>query len=185
MQQTSKHGFLSSLKATLSKSSPTVAKATRRILIFFSLSVAIILSSCMTVREGVEHYRANIHRVSLGMSVEEFTAIFASTQREIGESNTRPTQRISRDGSIFDTYFIRSGWIPDSETTDDELTPHVFKDGKLISIGWEAVGGMKRTSHDIAREEAEIRKAEASATKINQIIGNSNKVQQSQNTETD
>lgn len=184
MQQTSKHGFLSSLKSTLYKSSPIVAKGTSKILILFSLLVAIILSSCMSVREGVDHYRSNIHRVSLGMSVEEFSSIFDSTQREIGEFNTRPTQRISRDGSIYDTYYIRSGWIPDSETTDDELTPHVFKDGKLISIGWQAVGGMKRTSRDIAREEAEIRKAEASATKINQVIDNSNKVQQSQNTET-
>ena len=28
-------------------------------------------------------------------------------------------------------------------TTDDEFTPYIFEDGKLIAIGWHILGGPK------------------------------------------
>ena len=80
-------------------------------------------------------------------------------------SKKSPT-RYTENGSIYDVYYVRTGRIPDGATTDDEFTPYVFKDGVLAEIGWEYLGGPKRTSVDVAKEYAEIRKAQAGATKV-------------------
>jgi len=44
---------------------------------------------------------------------------------------------------LVEIYFMRSGWQPDGLTTDDEFTPYIFHDGKLVGIGWSMIGGSK------------------------------------------
>jgi hypothetical protein len=41
---------------------------------------------------------------------------------------------------------MRTGWVSDGLTTDDEFTPYVFTDEVLTSIGWVALGGPKTTA---------------------------------------
>ena len=47
------------------------------------------------------------------------------------------------NGNLVEIYFFRSAWQSDGLTTDDEFTPYVFKDGKLVAIGWTSIGGIK------------------------------------------
>jgi hypothetical protein len=61
------------------------------------------------------------------------------------------------DGRAADVYYARTENYPDDQVTDDELTPYVFADGKLDSIGWDALGGPK-THYDEERVAAYWRK---------------------------
>ena len=38
---------------------------------------------------------------------------------------------------------MRTGRQPDGLTTDDEFTPYIFNNGKLVGIGWHLIGGPK------------------------------------------
>ena len=52
-----------------------------------------------------------------------------------------------------DRYYVhyhRTGWTSDGLLTDDELTPYVFKNDVLVSIGWQALGGVKTTGNAAA-----------------------------------
>ena len=51
-----------------------------------------------------------------------------------------PTKMLT-GGKPVTILYCRTGWIPDSQSTDDEYTPFVFVEGKLNAIGWEAIGG--------------------------------------------
>jgi len=44
---------------------------------------------------------------------------------------------------LIEIYFMRSGRQPDGLRTDDEFTPYVFNDGKLVGVGWQVLGGAK------------------------------------------
>jgi len=60
-------------------------------------------------------------------------------------------KRFTANNSIYDVIFVRSSWVSDGAITDDEFTPHIFQDGNLVAIGWNAIGGEKWTSKDVAR----------------------------------
>ena len=58
----------------------------------------------------------------------------------------RPTAKVKLDdGKAADVYYMRTAFYPDDQVTDDELTPYIFVDGKLDSVGWDALGGPKTT----------------------------------------
>jgi len=38
---------------------------------------------------------------------------------------------------------MRSARQPDGLTTDDEFTPYIFNDERLVRIGWQVLGGPK------------------------------------------
>lgn len=136
------------------------------------IAVAVLLSGCAatTIDSVVDHYNSVKSQISIGMELGDFLAIFDPYQSQLKNRMRKPSERFTKNGSIYDVHYIRSARIQDGETTDDEFTPYIFIDGKLAEIGWPALGGMNRTSQDIAREKAEIKKARASATKIKQHI---------------
>ena len=68
---------------------------------------------------------------------------------------------------LYEIAYIRSGNVKDDANTDDEYTPYLFQDRTLIGYGWSAVGGKKTDS-------ADIRRAEAGATKIKVEQNNNN-----------
>ena len=51
--------------------------------------------------------------------------------------------RYVKDGVNVEIIYFRSGWQPDGLVTDDEFTPYLFNDGKLVAIGWAILGGAK------------------------------------------
>lgn len=52
-----------------------------------------------------------------------------------------------KKGQVVDIYYMRINWFSDGLSTDDEFTPYVFVDDKLVAIGWKVLGGAK-TKHD-------------------------------------
>ncbi len=123
-------------------------------------------SGCATVPKAIESYYYAYEHIQLGDSKEKVLSLLKPAQSSLGAAQQKPQERFSRDGHIYDIYYARSAWIPDGETTDDEFTPYIFKDNVLTEIGWDYLGGPERTSAEVAREQAEIEKARASAARI-------------------
>jgi len=48
-----------------------------------------------------------------------------------------------KEGVLVEILYFRSGWQSDGLTTDDEFTPYLFNDGKLVAVGWAVLGGAK------------------------------------------
>ena len=48
-----------------------------------------------------------------------------------------------KEGIAVEIIYFRSGWNSDGLTTDDEFTPYIFNDDKLVAIGWQVLGGAK------------------------------------------
>jgi hypothetical protein len=126
----------------------------------------VIFTGCARIPKAVNNYYAAYDYIQLGDSREKVISLLQPAQTTLGFAERKPQERFSRDGHIYDIYYARSAYIPDGETTDDEFTPYIFKDGVLVEIGWDFLGGPKRTAAEVAREHAEVEKAEASAPKI-------------------
>jgi hypothetical protein len=134
------------------------------------LSTAVILvfllSGCGAVDKVVKEYRGLQDQIKLGDPKEKVLPLLEQNQEKLSAVHKKPPQRFTRNGHLYDVYFARSGQVPDGATTDDEFTPYVFEDGLLTEIGWDFLGGPERTAAEVAREQAEIDKARASATQI-------------------
>ena len=146
-------------------SSPTLLSIFQMKIRVYIISL-ILLTGCASVQKTVDTYSGIYEQIRLGDSKEKVLSLLKPAQSSLGVAQQKPQERFSRDGHIYDIYYARSAWIPDGETTDDEFTPYIFKDNVLIEIGWDYLGGPERTSAEIAREQAEIEKARASAARI-------------------
>jgi len=50
-------------------------------------------------------------------------------------------ERFLKDGKKYHIYFLRTSFQSDGLVTDDEFTPHIFENDKLVGIGWTYLGG--------------------------------------------
>ncbi|MCK4883206.1 MAG: DUF3192 domain-containing protein [Candidatus Omnitrophica bacterium] len=138
-------------------------------LFYFSL-VVFLMYGCTTtsdvIDEAVREYYTVQDEIKIGDSKEDVLALLELSQSHLKPVSQKPSARFTKDGSVYDIYYVRTGRVPDGQTTDDEFTPYIFENDVLIEIGWDYLGGEKRTSAEVARERVEIWKAEAGATKV-------------------
>ena len=81
--------------------------------------------------------------INLGDSKDAVLSILQPTQTALASSTTKPPGKYMKDGVLVEIYYMRTGRQPDGLTTDDEFTPYIFHDGRLVGIGWELLGGAK------------------------------------------
>lgn len=81
--------------------------------------------------------RQAIGKVHLGDSKETVLSILSAPQG-LSQLNLFKREAPSPIGIY---YLLRTNWMPDDCLTDDELTPFIFRDGILVSIGWRTVSG--------------------------------------------
>lgn len=107
--------------------------------------VALIMSSCVVspYEKTVDDYIAAAPRVSLGMSKAEVIKILNPSQRRLSSTQIKQPDMYKKDGVLVEILYFRSGWQSDGLTTDDEFTPYLFNDNKLVAKGWEILGGPK------------------------------------------
>ena len=99
---------------------------------------------CATTWEmTVNEYVAAAPRVDLGMTKQQVLEILAPTQRRLRNIEIKHPDRYIKDRVNVEILYFRSGWQSDGLTTDDEFTPYLFNDGKLVAIGWATLGGPK------------------------------------------
>ena len=118
-----------------------------RIWTLCALAIAIFASGCVSKYQlTVDEYAAVAHRINLGDSKEQVLAILEPTQSRLDSSDRKYPVLCTRQGISVEIYYFRSGWKDDFLNTDDEYTPYVFNDEKLVAIGWEALGGPRLRS---------------------------------------
>ena len=81
------------------------------------------------------------NQISLGDTKEKVIALLEPTQKYLSRGLKKRPEQFLRDGEEIYIYFARTSRQADGLTTDDEFTPYVFRSGKLVAIGWSALGG--------------------------------------------
>jgi hypothetical protein len=109
--------------------------------IIIAVVATMLMSGCVgkQIDEAVNDYESAADQIAVGNSRDEVLAILLPTQKN---PPTRTTNRTA-SGVVVEIYYIRSGKQADDLTTDDEITPYVFRDGILVSIGWNMIGKPK------------------------------------------
>ncbi len=107
----------------------------------------LLLAGCAGLvspyQQTVDDYMAAYPQVELGMNKVQIAEILTASQSRLSSSEIKQPDRYMKDGVAIDIIYYRSGWQSDGITTDDEFTPYLFNDNKLVAIGWHAIGGAK------------------------------------------
>jgi hypothetical protein len=105
------------------------------------------------VDQAIDAYHEAACSISLGDDEQRVLEVLEPTQRDLPRGARKEADRIAEGASRRDVFYFRSSRQPDGLTTDDEFTPYLFVDGKLVAIGWTALGGPRST----ARVPAEVK----------------------------
>jgi hypothetical protein len=109
--------------------------------VIFAVVATMLMAGCADkqIDEAVNDYKSAADQVAVGDSRDEVLALLLPTQKNLPLRTTNHT----KSGAWVEVYYIRTGTQADDLTTDDEITPYVFRDGVLVSIGWNMVGRPK------------------------------------------
>jgi len=106
-----------------------------------------------SINRAINNYLAVAEQVELGQSKKEVLALLLPGQESLSARQAKAPERYIDGGKLKEIYFMRSRSFSDGLVTDDEFTPYVFEDGKLVAIGWTAIGGPKTQAqprdHDV------------------------------------
>lgn len=83
------------------------------------------------------------NQVELGMTKQQVESILRPTQNLLRNTEIKQSDRYIKDSVNVGIIYYRSGWQSDGITTDDEFTPYLFNDNKLVAIGWATLQGPK------------------------------------------
>jgi len=111
----------------------------------FLLFASSLLTGCamLVIDPAIEKYEAVADQVELGDSKEKVLSLLLPTQEDLPKRYAKNHEKYIKEGVKVEIYFMRSRRQPDGLTTDDEFVPYLFNDGKLVSIGWQMLGGPK------------------------------------------
>lgn len=89
-------------------------------------------------------------QIQLGDSKEKVISILEPTRCKQSNCHRLPDVYKDEKNQTVEIYFFRSYMSGDSVITDDEWRPYKFVNGKLVAIGWSALGGPKSTNLESA-----------------------------------
>ena len=109
--------------------------------VIIAVVATMLMTGCIGGQndEAVKDYESAANQIALGDSRDEVLKILLPTQQNLPLRTTNQTE----SGAIVEIYYIRSGRQADDLSTGEEITPYVFRDGKLVSIGRNTVGKPK------------------------------------------
>ena len=121
-----------------------------RKLLLISTTVFLVftLSGCfgikaIVIKDSISKYESVESQIELGNSREKVLSILSPTQKDLrSDWKKRPEKYIKKD-ILVEIFYFRTRLQSDGLTTDDEFTPYVFNNGKLVAIGWTSIGGAK------------------------------------------
>ena len=110
-----------------------------------ALLALLTVSACVgyQIDSSISKYNAVADRVQLGDSRNKVLSILNPTQEGMPHGNRKNPDKYIKNNVLVEIYYFRTGRQPDNLTTDDEFTPYLFNDGKLVAIGWHVLGGPK------------------------------------------
>lgn len=98
----------------------------------------------------VDDYVAAAPQVHLDMSKAEVVEIMQPSQGRLKNTDIKQPDMYRKAGVLVEIIYFRSGWQADGITTDDEFTPYLFNDGKLVAVGWATLGGPRSQGQAIS-----------------------------------
>ena len=95
------------------------------------------------LRTSIKMYENVSEQIELGDTKESFLSLILPTQEPLKEYSffRKPPEKYIKDDVLVEIYFVMSNHQHDGIKTDDEFTPYVFNNGKLVGIGWSILGG--------------------------------------------
>lgn len=115
---------------------------------FFILS----LSGCiMAIQDSITKYESVESKIELGYSKSKVLSILNPTQKDLQSNYKKRPEKYIKKEILVEIFYFRTGLQLDGLTTDDEFTPYVFNNGKLVAIGWTAIGGTKSQGQAVPR----------------------------------
>jgi len=115
---------------------------------------SIFLVGCMPeiyIDDAIKSYNSVRHQISLGDHKNKVLAILHSSQNELPSEYAKASESYLKGKTVVEIYYARSVRQADGLTTDDEFTPYIFNDGKLVGIGWASIGGAKSQGQATSR----------------------------------
>ncbi|MBC8493604.1 MAG: DUF3192 domain-containing protein [bacterium] len=113
---------------------------------FLILAVSILtLSGCAVqkIDDAITNYRQVSHQISLGDSKAKVVSILDEAQKDVPIKWRKSSETYIKDDVEVEIYYSRTRRQADGLVTDDEFTPYVFNNSKLVAIGWTSIGGTK------------------------------------------
>ena len=105
-----------------------------------NLFLLLCLAGCYA-DEAIIEYNQKKHMVELGDSINKALPILENMQRTVPANWLRSADQYYEGGKNYYIHYQRTGHTEDGIMTDDEFTPYIFADKKLVSIGWAVLGG--------------------------------------------
>jgi hypothetical protein len=126
--------------------------------LFHCLLMTVLLAAgCdRSVSIAINNYYAQAGRVRIGDTKEKVMEILGSTQDGLSPSQRKTPETFVKDGKTTEIYYFRTLSQGDTILTDDEFTPYVFEDGKLVAIGWAYLGGPKTQAYPTPETRIEV-----------------------------
>ena len=122
-----------------------------------------MLSGCAEIAmdNNLYEYKKVQQSISLGDSKNKVLGTLIPIMQDLPEDWKRTAEQYLVNDDRFYVHYQRTGWTSDNQLTDDELTPYVFKNDVLVSIGWQALGGVKTTGDAAAASANQRAQSEA------------------------
>jgi|SaaInlStandDraft_6_1057023.scaffolds.fasta_scaffold110938_2 hypothetical protein len=116
--------------------------------IWISLLI-LLLTGCVQdpadlIRKEIKKYDAVKPEISLGDEKNKVIEMISDYHKGFHESFRRDSESyIKENGVVVDIHYALTNYYRDGLITDDEYTPYIFHNGKLVGIGWSLIGGPK------------------------------------------
>ena len=103
-------------------------------LTIIGLGMLLALNGCLhylnpdhrKIESALSKYNAVQSQIEIGDSKDRVLGILLPTQEGLTIELSKSPEKYVRDGARTEIYYVRSGWVRDGRTTDDEFTPYVF-----------------------------------------------------------
>jgi hypothetical protein len=115
----------------------------------FALALLLLGTGCaalapsIPIGQAVSAYRAAAPNVRLGDTRDRVIDVLAPSQARLRPDWKKEPEQFLENDVLTEVLFFRSAISSDGVTTDDEFTPYVFKEGRLVAVGWAYLGGPK------------------------------------------
>lgn len=117
--------------------------------IIWILFLTLLLNGCVQnpgdlIREEIKKYDVIKPKISLGDAKSKVVGIINGYHKGFHESFRRDSESyIKENGVVVDIHYALTNFYYDGLITDDEYTPYIFNNNKLVGIGWSLIGGPK------------------------------------------
>ena len=104
----------------------------------FTIEANTIIASLKVGETKEEKFKDKLNPIldKYQLRIDEFNTKFKNRNYKLVISNLIIIDSILKDDQTVNIYKLRTKRVPDGRLTDDEVTPVVFKSGRLVNIGW-------------------------------------------------